>query len=68
MITPKKMNKTYASPSSFMDSSAGQKKIVKGERIGVRSLVRSTLGVKGHDGVPRWDQEDRQVSHLFTRT
>jgi len=56
MITPKKMNKTYASPSSFMDSYASQKKkTTEGKRIGARSLVRSISGVKGHVRVPGWD-------------
>jgi hypothetical protein len=45
-----------APPSSLMDSTMNPKvKIVEGEGVGVRSLARNTLGVKGCAGAPRWD-------------
>jgi hypothetical protein len=43
-------------PSSLMDSNVSLRvKITEGEGVGVRSLARNTLGVKGHAGVSRWD-------------
>jgi hypothetical protein len=40
-------------PSSLMDSTADLKvKALQGEGVGAHSLVRSTLGVEGCDGVP----------------
>jgi hypothetical protein len=39
------------SQDSWMDSIASPKvKTIEGERVGARSLARSTLGVEGHDG------------------
>jgi hypothetical protein len=44
-----------APPSSLMDSIASPKmKIVEGEGIGVRSLVRNPSGVEGPVGAPGW--------------
>jgi hypothetical protein len=41
--------------SSLMDSTASPKvKTTKGEGVGARSLVRSTLGVEGHVEAPGW--------------
>jgi hypothetical protein len=43
-------------PSSLMDSTVSPKvKIAEGKGIGVRSLVRNTLGVEGRARAPRWD-------------
>jgi hypothetical protein len=40
---------------SLKDSNANLKvKTTKEERVGVWSLVRSTLGVEGHVGAPEW--------------
>jgi len=45
-----------APANSLIDSTTNPKmKIVEGEGIGVRSLVRNTLGVEGHVGASRWD-------------
>jgi len=45
-----------APSSSLMDSIASPKvKIAKGEKIGVRSLARRTLGLKGRARPPRWE-------------
>jgi hypothetical protein len=42
-----------APPSSLMDSTMSPKvKTAEGEGIGVHSLVRGTLGVKGHARAP----------------
>jgi len=39
-----------------MDSATNlKKKTTKGERVGVRSLARSTSGVEGCVGAPGWD-------------
>jgi len=39
-----------------MDSIVSLKgKIMEGEGIGAHSLARTTLGVEGHVGAPRWD-------------
>ncbi len=43
-------------PSSFMDSTLSPNvKIMEGERVGARSLVRNTLRVKGCAGALGWD-------------
>jgi hypothetical protein len=56
-----------APPSSLMDSPANPKmKIMKGNEIGARSLVRNTLGVKGHVGTLRWELEkltNKSITH-----
>jgi len=45
-----------APPNSLMDSIASPKvKTTKIEGIGVRSLARNTLGVKGCTRTPGWD-------------
>jgi len=45
-----------AAPSSLMDSIMSPKvKIAEGEGIGVRSLIRSTLGIERHARAPKWD-------------
>jgi len=39
-----------------MDPTTSPKlKTTKGKGVGVCSLVRNTLGVKGHAEAPRWD-------------
>jgi hypothetical protein len=46
----------YAPPSSLIDSTVSPKvKTTEGEKVGVRSLVCSTLGVKGCVRAPGWD-------------
>jgi hypothetical protein len=45
-----------APPSSLIDSNVSLKlKHRKSKELGARSLTCSTLGVKGHAGVPKWD-------------
>ncbi len=42
-------------PSSLMDSTTSPKmKTTEGKRVGACSLARSTLGVEGRAGAPRW--------------
>jgi hypothetical protein len=42
--------------SSLMDSTTSPKlKTMEGERVGARSLARSTLGVEGRVGASGWD-------------
>jgi len=43
-----------APPYSLKNSNASPKVETMEEGVGVRSLVRNTLGVEGHVGVPRW--------------
>jgi len=46
-------------------------KIAKGKRVGAHSLARSTLGVEGRAGAPKWSRmSDKQVnySHKPTQT
>jgi hypothetical protein len=44
-----------APPNSLMDSIVNPKvKAMKGKRVGVHSLVCSTLGVEGHVGALGW--------------
>jgi len=49
----------YTPPSSFMDSITSPKvKTLEGKGIGVPSLARITLGVKGRVVAQGWDWED----------
>jgi len=51
-----------------MDSIASPKvTTMKGEKIGVHSLARSTSGVEGHVGTPRW-KLGRLTSKSITHT
>jgi len=38
-----------------MDSTVKLKVTTKGEIVGAHSLARSTLGVEGRAGAPKWD-------------
>jgi hypothetical protein len=50
------VNYTINTPSnSLIDSTMSPKvKTMEGERVGVCSLVRNTLGVERHVGAPKW--------------
>ncbi len=50
------MIRNDAPPSSLMDSTKNPKvKTTEEEGVGARSLARSTSGVEGCVGAPRWD-------------
>ncbi len=44
----------YAPPNSLKDSNVSPKVKTMKKGVGVRSLTCNTLGVKRHNGAPRW--------------
>jgi hypothetical protein len=57
-----------APPNSLIDLTASLKvKLMEGQGVKVHSLVRSTLGVEGHVGAPKWglgQMTRRSIIHI----